>query len=178
MLKEVQERRSLYESRVSEHAGREIEPEMEHLGAAHMEPPIDFFSHVNPDCFNVDGKPVAKPRWHPPRNRDARRRPHVPLDRDFDSPSESEESEEEEHVDQEARRMPQRSVLKRAAGPAKTGRQFEKSGGHRKFQGWSARSWREEDGSGPTARKAKRGSTPTGLACSCNLPMSWSTLLH
>lgn len=125
VLKEVQERKSLYRSQVSEHADREIEPEMEHLGA-HMEPPIDFFSHVNPDCFNVDGKPVAKPRWHPPRNGDARRRPHVPLDRDFDSPSESEESEEDEHVDQEARRMSQRSVLKRAAGPAKRGRQFEK----------------------------------------------------
>lgn len=126
VLKEVQERKSLYRSRVSEHADREIEPEMEHLGAAHMEPPIDFFSHVNPDCFNVDGKPVAKPRWHPPGNCDARRRPHVPLDRDFDSPSESEESEEDDHVDQEARTMSQRSVLKRAAGPAKTGRQFEK----------------------------------------------------
>eukprot|EP00438_Fugacium_kawagutii_P020505 Skav212682 [mRNA] locus=scaffold1930:79778:83094:+ [translate_table: standard] len=104
---EVAERRSLYRSKTLQFWDSEMEPEMEHLGACPPEPAIDFFSHVNPDCFNEGGQPVAKPRWRPPREGDARRRPHVPLDRDFDSPSESEDSEEE-HVDFEAKRPPQR----------------------------------------------------------------------
>lgn len=66
---------------------------------------------VNPDCFHVDGQPVRQPRWHPPRHGDARRRPHVPLERDFDSPSESEDEDGED----EAVNQPYRVESQRAA---------------------------------------------------------------
>lgn len=100
-LKAVGARRSLYQAKLEEMCDDErhpYAPEIEKLEAL-KEPPIDFFSQVNPDCFNVHGLPLSRPRWHPPRGNDARRRPHVPLDQDFDSPSESESSDD--HVDEE-----------------------------------------------------------------------------
>ena len=124
----VKERISLHETRLRRSLDQEIQAEMEDVRSP-KQSPIDFFSHVNPDCFNVDGRPLGQPRWHPPRDGDARRRPHVPLDRDFDSPSEEEE-DEEEHVDEEVRRVTKvprkRADLKEADLGSRGSRPFEK----------------------------------------------------
>lgn len=61
-------------------------------------PPVDYFSKTNPDCFNLNGQPLAQVRRRPPREGDAPRRPHVFLDWDFDSPSESEDDVEAPQV--------------------------------------------------------------------------------
>ncbi|CAK9104017.1 unnamed protein product [Durusdinium trenchii] len=91
-LSERIQRRSLHEKRMDTiRAGDQSYKEMLDSGKLKVDS-IDFFSQVNPDCFNVNGRP-CKPqvRFRPPRPGDARRRPHVPLDQDFDSPSEDEE---------------------------------------------------------------------------------------
>ena len=80
-LKAVGARRSLYQAKLEEMCDDErhpYAPEIEKLEAL-KEPPIDFFSQVNPDCFNVHGLPLSRPRWHPPRGNDARRRPTCPV---------------------------------------------------------------------------------------------------
>ena len=78
-------------------------------------PPVDYFSKTNPDCFNLLGQPLGQPRRRPPREGDAPRRPHVYLDWDFDSPS---ESEEEEQAAQVANVPPVSRRVERVKAPA------------------------------------------------------------
>ena len=75
---------------------------------------------VNPDSFHVNGQPIRTPRWRPPRPQDARRRPHVPLHRDFDSPSESEDDEQGEAGPSEGSKWQMRPHQEEAADSQRT----------------------------------------------------------
>ena len=117
---QIPARRSLYEKhRLTRlNTAKDSYKEMLDSGSLFPADPIDFFSKTNPDSFNMDGKPVRQPRWRPPRAGDARRRPHVPLDQDFDSPSEEESSEEEAQAKQRGK-VPKAARSKAKAAKAR-----------------------------------------------------------